>query len=200
MTLSLRGIGYVTAAFVLAFALAPVDGARADPVTFDYVGADFTHANLPFAIGESVTGMVTFEGPLAANLNLAIEIPTVFSFTAGPETLTSANFSPSFTQFKISTDAAGDITGWVIGVGLGGGGNFTIWNNSAGGQLGDQAFVGANFTGPKDPSNASGGNLVAGQFTIAAAVPEPSTWAMMLLGFAGLGFMAYRRKQPLRVA
>src|ERR1700730_15282805 len=27
-----------------------------------------------------------------------------------------------------------------------------------------------------------------------AAVPEASTWAMMLLGFAGLGFMAYRRK------
>jgi hypothetical protein len=25
-------------------------------------------------------------------------------------------------------------------------------------------------------------------------VPEPSTWAMMILGFAGLGFMAYRRK------
>jgi hypothetical protein len=28
-----------------------------------------------------------------------------------------------------------------------------------------------------------------------AAVPEPSTWAMILLGFAGVGFMAYRRKQ-----
>jgi hypothetical protein len=26
------------------------------------------------------------------------------------------------------------------------------------------------------------------------AVPEPSTWAMLLLGFAGVGFMAYRRK------
>jgi PEP-CTERM motif len=25
-------------------------------------------------------------------------------------------------------------------------------------------------------------------------VPEPSTWAMMILGFAGLGFMAYRRR------
>jgi hypothetical protein len=25
-------------------------------------------------------------------------------------------------------------------------------------------------------------------------VPEPSTWAMMILGFLGLGFMAYRRK------
>jgi hypothetical protein len=28
-----------------------------------------------------------------------------------------------------------------------------------------------------------------------SAVPEPSTWAMMILGFCGLGFMAYRRKQ-----
>jgi len=27
-----------------------------------------------------------------------------------------------------------------------------------------------------------------------APVPEPSTWAMMILGFAGIGFMAYRRK------
>lgn len=27
-----------------------------------------------------------------------------------------------------------------------------------------------------------------------AAIPEPSTWAMMILGFFGIGFMAYRRK------
>ena len=27
-----------------------------------------------------------------------------------------------------------------------------------------------------------------------AAVPEPSTWAMMILGFAGVGFISYRRK------
>jgi hypothetical protein len=27
-----------------------------------------------------------------------------------------------------------------------------------------------------------------------SAVPEPSTWAMMILGFAGIGFMSYRRK------
>lgn len=30
-----------------------------------------------------------------------------------------------------------------------------------------------------------------------AAVPEPSTWAMMLLGFGGLGFMTYRRKRTV---
>jgi hypothetical protein len=30
---------------------------------------------------------------------------------------------------------------------------------------------------------------------ITAAVPEPSTWAMLLLGFAGVGFIAYRRSR-----
>jgi hypothetical protein len=39
--------------------------------------------------------------------------------------------------------------------------------------------------------------------TVVAGVPEPSTWAMMILGFAGIGFMAYRRRNKapmLRVA
>ena len=37
------------------------------------------------------------------------------------------------------------------------------------------------------------GQFVAGNLSV-SAVPEPSTWAMMILGFAGVGFMAYRRK------
>ena len=37
------------------------------------------------------------------------------------------------------------------------------------------------------------GQVTSGTLSI-AAVPEPSTWAMLLLGFAGLGFIAYRRK------
>ena len=31
--------------------------------------------------------------------------------------------------------------------------------------------------------------------TLQSAVPEPGTWAMMILGFAGVGFMGYRRKR-----
>jgi hypothetical protein len=38
-------------------------------------------------------------------------------------------------------------------------------------------------------------------FSLSSAVPEPSTWAMMILGFAGIGFMAYRRKsKPILMA
>jgi hypothetical protein len=33
-----------------------------------------------------------------------------------------------------------------------------------------------------------------------AAVPEPSTWAMMIIGFCGLGFMAYRRKNKMALS
>jgi hypothetical protein len=40
-------------------------------------------------------------------------------------------------------------------------------------------------------SNTATGNLT---LTQVAPVPEPATWAMMLLGFAGVGFLAYRRK------
>lgn len=43
-------------------------------------------------------------------------------------------------------------------------------------------------TGPSDQQ----GDLLA--LVNVAAVPEPSTWAMMVLGFLGVGLMAYRRR------
>jgi hypothetical protein len=41
------------------------------------------------------------------------------------------------------------------------------------------------------------GGFGVGIFTLTqvAALPEPSSWAMMILGFAGVGFMAYRRRK-----
>jgi hypothetical protein len=53
-----------------------------------------------------------------------------------------------------------------------------------------------------DPVNHAGFliDLVPTTVTVSVpgAVPEPSTWAMMLLGFAGLGFAAYRQKNSRR--
>jgi hypothetical protein len=46
---------------------------------------------------------------------------------------------------------------------------------------------------------ASAGFILSGDI-VAPAVPEPSTWAMMILGFLGLGFMAYRRKNSMTLA
>lgn len=197
MTRMFKGIGYATAVFALAFASASVDSARAD-VVYNYVGANFTNANDPFTTADKVTGTITFATPLGANLKLAAEVPVAFSFTAGVETVTSATYNPNFGRLNFSTDAAGNITAWDIQVAFGGGGQINIENfiSVIGPNVGDQAAVGSSFHGDANfnPGNAFGKNLVAGEFTIAAAVPEPSTWAMMILGFCGLGFMTYRRK------
>jgi PEP-CTERM motif len=54
-----------------------------------------------------------------------------------------------------------------------------------------------------DPNNSTafvtkvtftGDGVFTGTMTAITAVPEPSTWAMMILGFAGVGFLAYRRR------
>ena len=45
-------------------------------------------------------------------------------------------------------------------------------------------------------TNLSVTGTITFDFTPTAAVPEPSTWAMMLLGFAGLGF-AFRRSRRM---
>jgi PEP-CTERM motif len=37
-----------------------------------------------------------------------------------------------------------------------------------------------------------------GTFVIGGAVPEPSTWAMLLLGFAGLGYTGYRQMRAAK--
>jgi hypothetical protein len=38
---------------------------------------------------------------------------------------------------------------------------------------------------------------VTGPAAPSPGVPEASTWGMMLLGFAGLGFAAYRKARPV---
>lgn len=48
------------------------------------------------------------------------------------------------------------------------------------------------------------GNPLTVTFTdlgdVASAVPEPSSWAMMILGFAGIGFLVYRRRNGFAAA
>jgi hypothetical protein len=83
---------------------------------------------------------------------------------------TAAN-SPGPLTFTIS-DAANDLTLASLG--------FSVANN------GDHIFFAS------DLANAQGVTGAVG--ALASAVPEPSTWAMMILGFIGVGAMAYRRK------
>jgi hypothetical protein len=101
-----------------------------------------------------------------------------------PQTLTfivsivgnSGSYDDSFVNWQQFTGTTGAPT-----VGTSGG----MWYGSPGNFVVDNSY--AINTGAQT-------NTLAAQFNSVSAVPEPSTWAMMLLGFGGLGFMAYRRK------
>jgi hypothetical protein len=41
---------------------------------------------------------------------------------------------------------------------------------------------------------------IQGDATVSGAVPEPSTWAMLLLGFAGLCYAGYRQAKTSAAA
>lgn len=49
------------------------------------------------------------------------------------------------------------------------------------------------YSGPNGPSGNLKSGLVTG-FNDVVAVPEPSTWALMLFGIAGVGFLVLRRR------
>jgi hypothetical protein len=70
----------------------------------------------------------------------------------------------------------------------------------SGGSVNDAVInLGSNF-GPNIDLTIDGfGAFVIGG-VVPEAVPEPSTWAMMLLGFAGLGYAGYRRVRRPRGA
>jgi hypothetical protein len=63
---------------------------------------------------------------------------------------------------------------------------------------GSDFFINTASHPPVNNFTSSGGDENFRTFVdtgVTAAVPEPSTWAMLLLGFAGIGFAGYRRSK-----
>jgi hypothetical protein len=63
-----------------------------------------------------------------------------------------------------------------------------VWQALVFDNLGGQGVV--------DPFGGSSNIFVS----VAPAVPEPSTWAMIILGFVGIGAVTYRRRKSVRLA
>jgi hypothetical protein len=66
--------------------------------------------------------------------------------------------------------------------------------------IGSNEFIKSITVSTDDPNGFVNVKIV--DFGFATAVPEASTWAMMILGFVGVGFLAYRRRgqQNFRLA
>jgi hypothetical protein len=84
------------------------------------------------------------------------------------------------------------------GDGLGGGGGGSGYSGGGGGFLfsgGGGSYLASLFTDPVLTAGANSGDGSISITSLTPAVPEPSTWAMMATGFAGIGWLALRRKR-----
>jgi hypothetical protein len=165
-----------------------------------------------FNVVDADTLRLTVDGVLDATGNWApvkfldaFDIKNVGTFSAAKATYLSNS------QFEGGV-AGKQVTGAGVGCANGGGAsacfdwtpNLSLTNHMVFNIDFTPTGGGLNFSNPhlkiaffiNDTDKKKTGDLLSAYFAPdqIASVPEPSTWAMMILGFAGVGFMAYRRK------
>lgn len=193
---------------VLMAAIAPAKQALADG------GDDVIAELLKRSPGMRVGGIalkakkLRGKGPLAGkgDPELAAAEPenplaSVLGSTAGePETETPLGpegFPTDFTnpigEAPVETPAVGGLPGFIPGTGIGGG---PIVIGGGGGGGGGTPGGGNPGGGNPGGGNPGGGNPGGGDPPM-AAVPEPATWAMLIVGFGVIGAGMRRRPRPL---
>jgi PEP-CTERM motif len=168
-------------------------------VTFDFDTSNFS-------------GQLFLSGSDVASLTLGLArgltASPLFAQTIGFPSSTSWFNAPADTYgFKVQllgnfTLVDGAIASWSLSgnagqVGCGGGpgcavGGSGVFSSPTSDSSSVVSYNGYNSVLISTSASNNGGGFWTEE--IAPPVPEPSTWAMMVLGFAGLGFMACRRK------
>lgn len=205
-------IAAVTFAGALAFA---GSSAQASIIT-----SNFTVADPAAGLGAGPYGMVTvtdFAGGGGVTIDVVLPINWLFvntgngtnhesfTFNVNPA-INPANIAltgSTASEFVIDTSLPafdGQFGQFTNGITVNGGsgasngepGPLHLSISLAGLDTSDFVKNGAGYFFAGDVANPAGATGPVGANTITAAVPEPSTWAMMMLGFFGLGFLGYR--------
>jgi hypothetical protein len=177
------------------------------------LGASGASANIVYTVnqtigGGSVTGTLTTDGAtgvlgasdfLGWNLTLKGLMGAMFNLTQGNSVAFVQGSDVNATLTDITFNFGGGDNGILLFQdGLFSGTHY--WCNAT--QNGD-CFQGKTvapisiFDSSSQNVPASGIQVIA---SVSAAVPEPSTWALMLLGFASLGYAGYRRARQSSAA
>jgi len=189
---------YMTVGLALAATIAVSQSASATSVTYDVSGtfenlsgSDYSALSRGSFTGTFVAPSNTF--PLAASTYDYLHNFQINLYTANGSLFSTLSSSTPGSYLDISDNNLGIYGGEQIAF-VANGTNYLqlivpVTFNGTGsiipGVNTSYAEVGTNYA-----YLATGSVLVAG-------VPEPSTWAMLLLGFAGIAFMTYRRKAKL---
>lgn len=176
------------AAVAAAMAVAATPAAAATPIDITYTG-NFTGVNGgPFDDLVSLTGTTTAEDVLDNGNFTFANLVGNFSTVAGPFTVNFTNASATFngSGFNLFADggllAVFNFASPISGTGL---------NATFNAMIGQGVAVNVPEFAQYGSVQINGG---AGVVRVSAAVPEPATWALMLIGFGGMG-LAMRRKR-----
>jgi hypothetical protein len=200
-----RPLLYLLVALIVLFVVRPPFALASTITTYSYTGNQFANFHGVDACPPecSITGYFVIAGPAPVNLSgpafdaqYQFDVtPLTYSFSDGVVVATPAN--SNFDFFSISTNGVGQIISWTIRI-------FTppyLGGTYNGTQLLTSDIEDITIVAPSAVDFAAALQIPGTWDVTTSAVPEPSTWAMMILGFAGIGFIAYRRRsKPARLA
>lgn len=133
-----------------------------------------------YSTGGGLSGLLYQSGPIASNAAAAYSFDTNISVVAGQL------YVAYLSVFGLPTEGLG-ATSMPLGADQAGI-NYFVWNNGSTPLSGSWNYF-SNF----------GDVQFSATFSEGGAVPEPATWAMMLIGFAGLGgALRYDRRRRLQ--
>jgi PEP-CTERM motif len=212
-------IGVLSGALALAGVFAIPAGVQAATLTVDL--NDYA-SGVNSAAGQTLATMTVMDlAGGGVSVSFALDSPATFFASTGGNHITAAiNLDTSITAADITDTTPGfDIVIPVNGVPgpSGGFGDFSVglqgdWNGTSNHFAGPITFDISGISVSDFVVNSDGyfavadalGNVgtgdIGGKIGTVVGTPEPSTWAMMLLGFAGLGFAGYRKSQRGRIA
>lgn len=190
-------LGSAIAAVALAGLSLAAGAAKADLFDFTFVST-ISDANTPGIVdGDQVTVHLFADNGGSSDLSQVWNYADLQGFTlaAGTYSATYSKIFPVPTTGNFSTDALGNVTSAQFF-----GTDFSSNNvDNFGSWTADTVFGNAQFNDFLGNANNITGNTFTdtSEWTVAAAgaaVPEPATWAMMLVGFMGLGAALRARK------
>jgi hypothetical protein len=158
----------------------PANWTAPGPGTVDLIGETTTQTAFNFYSGNG--GYVDLDGSNGVSGTLQTSI----SFLPGSYELT----------FSLGGNARGDAATTTV-ISLGSFSQELTLNSDNPLHQYSVAFstTGGNLIFSDLPSGSGNIGNILDNVSLASAIPETSTWAMMILGFASVGFMTYRRKQ-----
>jgi PEP-CTERM motif len=153
-----------------------------------------------------IAGLLAGVGPVgSAKANIVYDL--TLTQTTGTQTPNPDILVLTFTNADVFVSLTGTLDGTAINVPVVDPNGFTfnfvanVLTSITGSDSNSNPRLTFFFSSPNETyrfaHGSSDSSISTGAVAI-SAVPEPATWAMIIIGFAGMGFLSYRRKNSPR--